>query len=524
MSKGWTRRRLSRGRTTPLSVPQASEAIWFALTATVLAGVAPVLLLSSTQLADHASSAWRWSLVFSVLVGLRYAWLVAQGAGRMFEQIFWLFTYVFLGLAPLVQMRTSTYPKTTPNIDQALNGRSVLIVVLGALGFVVGTVLAGRRRGGDPDPVPVLSATPPAVSNHRLLLLTAGALLLDAYYTARLGVGTLLGTREGRSRAELALWPNTTVLQIVKAAATLPLVVSFAGLVKQRARRREAGLKGWNALPGVVLVVLLLSMNPLSSPRYVTGTALLAVVTALGATRTRTRARIFTLVLAAGLVLVFPYADLARSSNANNNAQDVGPSKALTSGDFDAFDQINNTVAYVEANGNTAGNQLAGAALFWVPRALWSNKPEDTGILLADFRGYSFHNLSAPMWSEMYINGGLGFVFVGLGALGFWIRRLDELALRRGGLMASGNVLLAILPFYLVIVLRGSLLQSMAGLSVLLGSGAMVTRRRAYRDRSGEYLRAGHTRVRRGKGARQGALEGSLPAAQGLGAAGALAP
>src|SRR5207253_291263 len=158
-------------------------------------------------------------------------------------------------------------------------------------------------------------------------------------------------------------------------------------------------------------------------------TAALAVLTALGGAATAQRIRKLGLFLAVGLVLVFPYADAARTTDGTGDKG--GPVQALASADFDAFCQITNTVSYVQDLGATQGRQLLGAALFWVPRTLWAGKPQDTGIVLADFRTYKVTNLSAPLWAEFFINGQWLLLVAGMGALGFVLRRLDNHAVRR---------------------------------------------------------------------------------------------
>jgi hypothetical protein len=225
----------------------------------------------------------------------------------------------------------------------------------------------------------------------------------------------------------------------------------------------------------VVLAALLLLVNPLSTPRYVTGTALLAVVVSLGAATTRGRVRRFAVLLAAGLVLVFPYADFARYAD-GSGAKEGGPSRVLASADFDAFAQVNNAVAYVRAEPVEPGRQLAGAVLFWVPRSIWSEKPQDTGIVLAEFRNYPVTNLSAPLWAEFLVNGGWVLLVLLSAVLGWVLRASDNRIIARSRYVSQPGVLACALPFYFLILLRGSLLQAMAGLAVLVTCGFFVTR------------------------------------------------
>ena len=119
-------------------------------------------------------------------------------------------------------------------------------------------------------------------------------------------------------------------------------------------------------------------------------------------------------------------------------------------------------------HGVAVGQQLLGVVLFWVPREVWPGKAIDTGALLANYRGYSFTNLSAPTWAELYINGGMILLVIGMILIGFGFIQLDrqlESVFRAGGLWAIAG---AILPFYMLLVLRGSLLQAASTIAVMV--------------------------------------------------------
>lgn len=452
---------------------RGSAAAWFAVSATVLVGLAPTLVIGSTPLSESSSDAWPWAWLVTLLVGLRYAWVVAVAPSRLYELIVWLFTYVFLGLAALAQMRSGSYPGTTPDLDTSLNATTMAVVGVGAAAFGLGLSLGPGQRVRSPRPAP-------RMSNHRLLAFTALVLLFSAWYASRVGIGTLFATRAERTDVETITFGDPTARAVIKAAATLPLVVAFSGLVRLRRQRAQQGRGGPVLLPGLVLLVMVVVISPVSSPRYLFGTAALAVLVALGGTATTARTRWFALLLAAGLVLVFPYADATRRPGPG--AELSGPAQALSSSDFDAFDQVNNAVAYVQAEGTTMGGQALGAALFWVPRSIWTSKPQDTGVLLADFRDYTFSNLSAPLWAELFINGGWPVLVLGMAALGVLVRWLDGGPVSEGRGRHGRGVLADILPFYFIIMLRGSLLQSMAGFAVLAASGVFVSERRRRRS------------------------------------------
>jgi hypothetical protein len=146
----------------------------------------------------------------------------------------------------------------------------------------------------------------------------------------------------------------------------------------------------------------------------------------------------------------------------------TNPIEALISPDYDAFGQLANGYLAVERGGIIPGRQLLGVILFAVPRKIWDDKPVDSGILLANVRGYSFTNLSAPLWIEFYLNGGWTLLILGMFGLGWWLHRMDTRIERQFNTAGMPALLSCVLPFYMMILLRGSLLQAASFLSFIL--------------------------------------------------------
>src|SRR5690606_10863669 len=97
----------------------------------------------------------------------------------------------------------------------------------------------------------------------------------------------------------------------------------------------------------------------------------------------------------------------------------------MSNPDYDAFWQVANAFSYWIDGLVQPLHQLSGSVFFWVPRALWPDKPTDTGILLANYRGYSMDNLSAPLWAELIVNGGVLALALGFVAVGIALRVMD---------------------------------------------------------------------------------------------------
>jgi len=442
------------------SLPQGHAFALGFLSALALCAAFPITLIGLTP--SSSPYGWPWAVAVMVVAGSGLAIVIGRKARSVFEMVFWLFTYVFFGAAPLVQLRLEVDPDTTPGLDHRLDTATFALVLVGVIAFWIGTLFA--RAQGNLAP---FRQNHEALSQGRTRLLALIALALFAWFVVQIGPSGLFAARDVRSAIVSAAWPNVTTAAVVSAGVSMSLLVSTVAQVAILRRDPHTRKIANYVLVSATLIALLLVVNPVSSARYLFGTVALGLVAAFGGYRTVGRFRLVAASSVLGLLFAFPLIDLFRQS-LDARLELRSPVQSLLSGDFDAFGQLTNTVSYVGETGVTYGNQLLGVLFFWVPRSIWAAKPVDTGILLANYRGYEFTNLSSPLWGEFYINGGWWLLVPGMLLFGVLVGRWDqrsEALMQRHGLP---TVLGCVVPFYLLIVLRGSLLQSMAYLSLLV--------------------------------------------------------
>lgn len=439
----------------------------------LLAVLIPTLLLTSVS-PPPGGSVRGEPLAFAaltgviVIAGLEIARLLARGEPRLMEMTVWSFVYLFMAVAPIIQLKRGVDPSTTPNLNHELDAIAAAAVAVSSLSFILGRRYAAHRYRASET-----STLGPGLRRTRLF--AAAALVLGGLYVSRVGLAALFESRAALNGLNTSTWRDPGVRTLMVAVSTFPLTIAFLAL----SERRRLRLPKYPA--GVIVFLMgscaLIVINPISSPRYYSGTVLLAMAAALGACASQRRVRVAFGAFLVGLAFVFPLADAFRNSSAAEFY--FSPVSAFESGDFDAFGQLVNAFAYVDDRGITWGKQALGPAAFWIPRELWNDKPIDTGVLLAQYRGYDFENLSAPIWSEMYINGGWPAILLGSFLAGIFVGRFD---LRSVTAYATGRpVPLAtyILPPYFIILLRGSLLQATLILAVLVVGVRLVEARRA---------------------------------------------
>ncbi|RUL92020.1 hypothetical protein [Verrucosispora sp. FIM060022] len=436
--------------------------------AMLLGGLVPVLVLLSGGVEPiyPGGGAGETTVLLSacvlVLAGCRLGWLIGLGEPRLMEMSLWTFTYLFLGLSALVQFQTASFSTSTPWFDAAFTDDAMWAVLIGSAAALLGIHWATRRPAVG---TPMLDLSAPMLNERRLYLLAAIGLVLNLYYLIQIGPATVLLSREELSAAQAANWPGIGLTAFVAAAAQLPLLVVFIGLLGANHQRAKRGDRPRYALLVLVGCVVLYSVNPISSPRYVSGTVILSMAAAMGAYTTPWRVRASATAFLGGLIFLFPLADAFRRQG--EVQAEFAPMQALTSGDFDASIQISNSLDIIDQNGIEWGWQLLGVMLFWVPRDYWPNKPTATGTYIAEHMEYTHINISSPLIAEFLINGGWPLLILGMFGFGWWIRRRDNRMVQLGLLGGKPSVMGWILPFYLIILLRGSLLSAAVQFSVL---------------------------------------------------------
>jgi hypothetical protein len=445
--------------------------VWLGIVVVTVLGIIMPVALIIQEPDGGRGQAWIAAAGVMVLAAIRLAQLSAVGDIRLLEFVFWVYVYVFLGLAAAVELRSNTEATTTPGVPTDYDGPTMLAVIVGVVAFMVGIVIARASRGK------AKTAKPPAeIDMRRAAVLFVFGLLFCAYYVSQVGPASLFESRNAFIDYRQATFQDQANASIAAALATYPLVVATLAMASWRSR--NAGPRRWSRQFATLgAFVVLITVNPINSARYVFGSVWGSYLGSVGAFRTRVRTTMTMLGIILGLLFLFPIADAFRygTTVSVNRASFFGEYEY--NGDYDSVWQIANSLAYIDQDGITWGRQLLGVLLFWVPRSIWADKPTDTGIFLANFRGYNFTNLSAPLWSEALINfGWIGLVVVFL-LVGLIVGKADIGAGRALNTGKWSAIPFAAGSFYLLILLRGSLLQATGGFVVMLLCSLFVRKR-----------------------------------------------
>ncbi|BDZ39253.1 hypothetical protein GCM10025863_18670 [Microbacterium suwonense] len=170
------------------------EVRWVLLVASIaaLAVALPAALLVYVP-ASPRSDAWIVTLLIMVWAGVRVSLLWVSGIPRLFDYFLWVFTYIFMGIAPTAQIRSGLTSTTTPGVDSGMDLPAASVVALGLVCYEAGRlawmileVRAGQKAARRVRPV----------HPTRTLVLAIAGVLIGGYFVSRIGLAGSLGSRE----------------------------------------------------------------------------------------------------------------------------------------------------------------------------------------------------------------------------------------------------------------------------------------------------------------------------------------
>lgn len=411
--------------------------------------------------------------------GARLAMMILGGRQRVIQGSFWLFCYVALGIAPLAQLVLEQVP--TPVLGTREQHQLALFLLLaGFFAFDLGAAFA-RLRGQNPTPRP--QRPPWVISRRGLGVLVLLALAGGAFYIIELGGPQVFFSTRQELTEGVEAWAQSdsqAFSAMLRGFGTVPPLLALLFTIRWLMTSRTARHL---ALPWLLLAVLLglnvIVNNPITNPRFWFVAAMLALLFTLFS---RSQA-IYRAILVAGVaaaLLIFPYADMFRYEGSSpHTVESSAVLDPLTRKDYDQVGMFANTIGYVhDGNGHTMGGQVAGAALFFVPRSIWADKPVDSPVLVGEWMGTNNVNLSAPLWAELWLDFGEWGMLAGLALLGYAAsaadRRYSDQTAARGSAGSVAAVLAPVAAGYAFILLRGGMLQAVGRIGVMLACVAVV--------------------------------------------------
>jgi hypothetical protein len=268
--------------------------------------------------------------------------------------------------------------------------------------------------------------------------------------------------------------------------AALAIAAVYVLLVRIRLQWRQGTWRAVSALDAhlfaAALALTLVHTNPLTNTRFLALSGLGSLMLLATQPRGKVGGAVTATVVMLGTLVVYPLLNYFRTPDRSVN----NGLSALSSMDFDGFQQAINTFSYVSEEGMSYGRHLLSSIFFFVPRSIWGGKTEPATFEVARHRGYLFDNLSLPYGSEMYLQFGVVGFIGGMIALALLVRRLDSAWLLRPTSRAASMV--PYLAISMVSIIRGPMgslgpVYLTTAALIFLGLGASTGRRRSNAER-----------------------------------------
>ncbi|MCP3979791.1 MAG: hypothetical protein GY716_10755 [bacterium] len=411
-----------------------------------------------------------WGVV--AVSATQLAYFTFLGERRWMSLTFWVFTYVWMGLAGFQQIAHGHFPLPDSFYDDRLLNRTNSVLLLGLGAHIVGF----HWRRGSPAPRWVRSLEQRVLDSRRAFVVgICAAGVAVALIILLGGAGQMLTSRREFFSlvADFAGTETQARLRVIFVSLIVaPFVSAYLLWVLWMRKRDTLGVHARlllvALLAGLVLINVIVN-NPGNRARYWFGTIVLSLIFVTLRWSKRLSFPAWSTALIVALLFVFPYADMFRL-NLNADAWNYRGMQAIVDeGDYDAFQQTTNALIYVDDNGVRWGRQAAGTFFFFVPRSVWAGKPPASGEMVAQHMGYAHQNLSMPIWGEAYLDGGLPLVLLVCLAYGRLTRLVEDSCVSLPGTSLSlTSIALPVYAAYQLFLLRGSLMVGFAYLVPVL--------------------------------------------------------
>jgi hypothetical protein len=384
-----------------------------------------------------------------------YGQLMALRREAPLHLISFFFCFLFMSAAPIAQLGAQS--AWVFSIDHL-----ALLAIINGLMFTSIGIFFTYRLGNPNKKMSVEENARPANLNYVLLFATVVAVSAVAIGLFR---SRLFTDRADFYDATIEIFGDAATGSL---ATTLlmstPMFAAIIGLRSAIARRDWV----WTTLFSSACMLAAIPNNPLIQPRYHLAALAFFFIDYMFYGK-RTKAMAVLLIAGVFLAPAFQVFRYDHPLSQNSISDDASPSivDTLLTMDYDAFTTSCYTLLTVREDGISWGSNILGAVAFFVPRALWPEKPPPTSWVIYDTMTHSSEvgtdNLSTPLMAEgYYAFGWLGAVAI---SLFFWWCISEITKYTRDGSRPWLFLLRCVFSGLVLIILRGTLTVGVSALA-----------------------------------------------------------
>ena len=384
---------------------------------------------------------------FIILVFSSFFMVFGDKYNYSINKFFYLYSYFFLGIAPILQYTHNINFWTDENILEIYYLRTNIILIISLIFYQILYFKFNKNESNKLENFlyKYFSLENKIIRKELLIILPIFVLIITLYrldfniitlfFKTKLRISLLAQ----RSQIENLIYNN-----FISVIPLLCLIVFKISKIKNK------------ALEIYLILILLLTNFPTVLSRYAVARIYIPIVIIYFNFMKKYFVLNFTTIF--GLLYLFPLLNKFRYfKNLKELKFNIDFSMFVEA----HFDSYQNFLRVLKEELVTNGRQLIGVFLFWVPRGLWKNKPIGSGAFLAEKSGFKFSNISLCYFGEGYINFGYLGIFLFIIFIAYINARFDKFYWT----IKEKNYFLV---FYLIMlsmelfVLRGDLLSSFA--------------------------------------------------------------
>jgi hypothetical protein len=413
-------------------------------------------------------------LLYIIFVFCSIGLYLSISKAYLFQGITWSFWITFLCIAPIVQIKMNKFPlraDTSPTNNQL----SVVIILIATIFLLIGSILQSK------DGIPMLIINNGGNKSEnfiRALSLLALISFLLIVFRSSLSVFLLTRYEFEQATQDALINPQVGLIVVYLCKTTSTICASYFLMnSKSDALSRSGPIMRAFFISQAVYV-----NNPISSSRLGFIAMLIVIVLSVGKI-SENLVRYLILSIVPFYLFIFPLLDRYRYRSVLSKK--TGLYEAFLNSDFDAYQQLSNTISFVEERGYQMGEQLLGAIMLFVPNEFWTSKPIPSGPLVASAVNLRFTNLSSPIPAESFIDFGFVGVMIYAFVIGNLIFRVDRFIQKKVKMKDFSSIPLILfltLSGQLALLLRGALI-GVAGPSIMIliiYFLYVITKRKAY--------------------------------------------
>lgn len=373
------------------------------------------------------------------------------------NKIFFLFSFFFFGVAPLIQYKKgivlwsnvfysqNDYYKMNLLILFILISYQFFYFLFSKLSFSVKEIKLINYNNKNKY-----------ISNRKVLLLSIIALIMSLY-VYKFNVYEML-IRGGST----ILSNKSTSLIYSNFIRPIPVISLFIFKYNNDNNKYIELLLWFN---------LLLTNFPLSAARFYIASLYIPILI-IYIDRINSNYLFLNKLLIFGILIIFPYLDqVRRLNNINELSLFSLDFKMFSQGHFDSYQMFMFSIKHRVL---THGKQLLTALFFFIPRSVWPGKSVGSGTMIANNYGFFFDNISMNFFGEGYINFGYVGIILFIIGLSYFNARYDKLfwtKLYKGSML---NIFYCLMLGLLFFLLRGDMLSSIAFITGIFTSVFIV--------------------------------------------------